>query len=245
MTTAAAPSVRTVTFGDLESALWGAMVAGEAPFLALGAGDQAQVPGPFAVEGGSDAEEWRISADGAELVVSGDGDSVSLGADGGFVQLCRVTGRIAVGGETRELECEGVRTTRAAPAPDGLGSLRDVSAWFERDEGVSALAVRPRKTSGHADDDVSVAVIDADGPLTIADPRLSTTYAAGGTPTRMSLELWIGPEESEQYPRRIAGEASAPAVRAALDGLEIVAAPLRCHSRGRDGAGVYLLARRA
>jgi hypothetical protein len=45
-----------------------------------------------------------------------------------------------------------------------------------------------------------------------------------------------------EFPRRAAGEASAPPVAASTDGLDLRVAPLRCHSRGLEGAGVYVLA---
>ena len=73
------------------------------------------------------------------------------------------------------------------------------------------------------------------------DPRLSTTYDGDGHPTRATLELWITQGERE-FPRRAAGEASGPAVAVAGDDATLLVQPLRCHARGSDGAGVYLLA---
>jgi hypothetical protein len=58
----------------------------------------------------------------------------------------------------------------------------------------------------------------------------------------MSLELWLGGEQ-ESYPRRAAGESVGLGVSSFPPGLEIHAELLRCHSRGREGTGVYLLAR--
>jgi hypothetical protein len=237
--------LRTLAFGDLESAAWGTMLAGETAFLAVGAGASASATAQFTVEGAGEDEPWLIAGDGVELTVAGDGGTVPEGEAGGFVGLCRVSGRVTIGGEEHEIECDGIRGLRAGEPLSAFGSVREITAWFERDEGVMALALRPRKASGHGSDQVSAAVIDAGVSLPVAEPRLSTTYAAGGLPVRMSLELWIGADESEQYPRRVAGEATGAAVGATVDGLELVAARLRCHSRGRDGAGVYLLARRA
>ncbi len=78
------------------------------------------------------------------------------------------------------------------------------------------------------------------------DPRLSTTYRADGSPSRAGVELWldVGGETQEQYPRRAAGEALAAGVAAASDGLNVEAHALRWHSRGQEGTGVYVLARR-
>ena len=61
-----------------------------------------------------------------------------------------------------------------------------------------------------------------------------------GAPARANLELWIGEGENE-FPRRAAGEASGEGAAIKVDGLSLQAVPLRCHSRGRDGAGVYAL----
>ena len=66
---------------------------------------------------------------------------------------------------------------------------------------------------------------------------------SGGRPARASLELWIG-EGEEQYPRRAAAEARGDAGRAsAASASSSQVTPLRCHTAGLDGAGVYLLAR--
>jgi hypothetical protein len=73
------------------------------------------------------------------------------------------------------------------------------------------------------------------------DPRLSTTYDGDGDPTRATVELWISDGERE-YPRRAAGEAAGPALTLVSDGVTLAVLPLRYHSRGSDGAGIYLLA---
>ena len=144
-----------------------------------------------------------------------------------------------------ELDSLGVRGSRDEGQLYESESLREVCAWFEPDEGVAVLALRPRKAAGHSTDAITAALLDPEGSIAVAEPRLSTTYAAGEFPSRMGLELWIGEQDSEQYPRRFAGEAAGPRIAAQHDGCAISAALLRCHSRGRDGAGVYLLARRA
>jgi hypothetical protein len=247
VTSAAPASLRTVSFGDLQSAVWGAMHAGEPAFLAVGAispGGEASPLSDFAVEGSGPTEPWTITAAGIELTITPDGELVDTDESGGFVQLCRVSGSATIGGEQREFECEGIRGARDAHALPEFESLREVAAWFERDEGITTLALRPLKAKGHGTDAVFASVIEPEGPMPVAEARLSTTYAGSGVPTRMGLELWVGDEEAEQYPRRVAGEAAAQPVATHVDGLEVVAAPLRCHSRGRDGAGVYLLARR-
>jgi glyoxylase-like metal-dependent hydrolase (beta-lactamase superfamily II) len=75
----------------------------------------------------------------------------------------------------------------------------------------------------------------------VDDPRLSTTYAASGLPSRTNLELWIGEGENE-FPRRVAGEASAEGAVLQVEDVDLRVVPMRCHSRGREGTGVYVLA---
>ena len=50
------------------------------------------------------------------------------------------------------------------------------------------------------------------------------------------------PRTIEQYPRRAAADAVGEAVRVQLDGITVAAWPLLWHSRGEEGAGVYILA---
>jgi hypothetical protein len=275
VTSVTAAALRTVAFGDLVAGLWGALLAGEQSLLALGAGDAAEALPGVTVEGLGPDTDWRIAGDGVELVVSGEGESLAgaggdgepvagaggdgepvagAGGDGepvagaggdGFEQLCTVRGRITVGGAEHELDCTGVRGSSAEAQLAAVESFRDVRAWFDRDEGVALVALRPRKSPAHAGDTISATVLDLeDGPVGVADPRLSTTYGASDVPARTGLELWIGEDEADQYPRRFAGEAPGPRVSATWEGFELSATLLRCHSRGRLGTGVYLLARR-
>jgi hypothetical protein len=243
LTAAASPACRTVAFGDLEAGLWGVMLAGEQTFLAIGgAAETLGVAQPM-LQCSGETEDWQISGVGVELVVSGAGEPVSASAPPGFDQLCRVQGRLVLDGSTQDFGCLGVRGARDERGVKQFASLRGVSAWFEPDEGVAVLALRPRKASGHSGDAVTGSVFEPEGTVAVAESRLSTTYGAGELPSRMGLELWIGEEESEQYPRRFAGEAAGPRAVCEQGEIEIQATPLRCHSRGRDGTGVYLLAR--
>jgi hypothetical protein len=221
--------LRTVTFGDLEAGTWGVFWG---PFAAI---DGTLLPSPT-IEGTSSQEDWRLIADGAELTVTAAGPASPPDA---FAQLCRVHGQV---GE-RAIDCLGRRGSDPQELdPSRFESVREISAWFEPDEGLALVALRPRKARDHGADVVTAALLDRAETVTVADPRLSTTYAADGRPSRMSLELWLD-DEQEQYPRRAAGEAVGDAVSSATAGLEIQAAPLRCHSRGREGTGVYLIAR--
>ena len=109
-----------------------------------------------------------------------------------------------------------------------------------------SIAFRGRKAKSHEGDVVTATVLGPEPSAPVDDPRLSTTYEAGGWPVRAGLELWLGGDgDEEQFPRRAAGEAAGARAQAAAGGLDIRAEPFRWHSRGREGAGLYMLARRA
>lgn len=250
MSAGAAPSLRTISFGDLQTGVWGAAWGS---VLAVGVvGDGETVLSPVTIEGGDENGDWRISSDDAELAVAPAGEAAIAGATSpgqpGFDQLCRVRGRFLLAGSERRVDCLGHRASRDQYELGRFESLRDVSAWFEPDEGVALTSMRPSRAAGHADDVVMAAVFEPGGATRVTDPRLSTTYTAAGIPARFSLELWLGHEDDEddqeqQYPRRAAGEAVGAHADASGDTFELHAELLRCHTRGREGTGVYLLAR--
>jgi hypothetical protein len=163
----------------------------------------------------------------------------------GFDQLCRVQGPAVVGGERRALDVLGRRGHRAAIDIDALDSIREVSAWFGQAEGLGLTALRPTAVKGHDHDLIAASVFDPDGAMNVADPRLSTTYGAAGSPARMGLELWLDQEDSEQqYPRRATGEAVGASASWPVGSFQLEVHLLRCRSRGAVGAGAYVLARR-
>ena len=144
------------------------------------------------------------------------------------------------------VDCLGQRTSRFGGFDLGkLESVRAVSTWFEPDEGFALMAFRGRRAKHHDSDVITAAVLGPETSAPVEDPRLSTTYDAGGWPVRAGLELWLTAEnEEEQYPRRAAGEATGARMQTAAGELDLRAEPFRWHSRGREGAGMYLLARR-
>jgi hypothetical protein len=155
-------------------------------------------------------------------------------------------------GREHRVDCLGIRGTRSgARAIDQFESARLVWGWFEPREGFALVALRPHASRGHEDDVVSAAVLAPDHGRPVSTPLLSTTYAEDGRPLRVGLELWLEEESSadeaearQQYPRRAAGESFGTAVRAPSGDLDLQAEQLRWHETDRDGAGVYLLARR-
>lgn len=221
---------------------------GEAePLLAVGAThDSAILAGaPVSISGSSAGEEWIVTAPGIELTVSPETPAATSPAIAGFDQLCRVHGTVVIAGEQRELELPGRRGSRPELELELFDSIRDVGAWFAPSDGVSLTSLRPRGAKGHDRDVVAASVFDSSGAVLVVDPRLSTTYAADGHPSRFGVELWLEQEnESEEvYPRRAAGEALGAKVALALAAFELEAYVLRCHSRGEEGLGVYVLAR--
>jgi hypothetical protein len=251
LTLAPVPSLRTVTFGSLDGGAWGAAWSDTQPLLVIGATASATPPSAIlgaALSGAESTEDWRLTGDGIELVVSGHAEPIhgvlERGADG-FDQLCRIQGEASVDGSQIEVDCLGRRAARSALDLARYQSIRDVSAFFEPDEGLALTALRPRKAKSQAKDTIIAAVLDVTGAKTVADPRLSTTYRADGAPWRVGLELWLDEDDGEQYPRRAAGESLGVGSTAAGGELSLRAELLRCHSHGRDGAGVYLLATRS
>lgn len=240
-------ALRTVAFGDLESGLWGVVLAnpGEAPFLCLGAdGKVSRLDARL--EGVDSTQEWRLSGAGVELAVTPAGEAVPAGAPeselDGFDQLCRVTGRFQLHDAEHETASLGCRGTRSGMQT--YESLRAVSAWFAPGEGLAVAAFRPRRSKGQEADLISAAVLDSERSGAVEDPRLSTTYTEAGWPARASLELWLATREDEEGPplRRATGQAAGARLQADWGEREVRAELFRWASRGQDGAGVYVLA---
>lgn len=248
MTAAPAPALRTVTFAALDAGPWGAVWCAPQPLAVLGAGPP-RAGGPLAgasLEGLDDQGDWHLAADGVELAITGAAEPIhSLGDADGFDQLCRVRGQAVIEGGEVAVDCLGRRGARRSLESSRYDSIRDVSAWFEPDEGFALTALRPRKARGQSKDVIVAAVLDATAGKAVADPRLSTTYSGAGIPARAGLELWLDDDEHEQFPRRAAGESVGVGTTAHDQRTELRAELMHWHSRGRDGSGVYLLARPA
>ncbi len=249
MTIAAARQLRTVAFGTLDGGPWGAAWCAGSPIVLL-APATVRAPRPVGqatLTGSEQDESWQLAGDRVELEVSGEGEPAPIATDEavvGFDQLCRVRGRALIGDAELTVDCPGLRGAHRDVDVRDYRSVRRVCAWFDSGHGIALLALRPRKAKGHGRDVVAAALLDSGGATVVAEPRLSTTYTAEGTPARAGLELWLEEEEeSEQYPRRAAGEVIAPGALVTDQGLELRAELFRWHRRGEEGAGVYLLAR--
>ena len=250
---------RSLAFGDLGAAVWGvAWDAGEAGQIQVAVGTPSQaavVLATLAREG----DQWRLEGEQIALTLSPTAPSIGDGVDDGgqdstgLDQLCTVSGLLTLGDE-HELDGLAWRTSDDAALDTArIDSVRRVAAWFAPDDGLTLLSVRPRKGRGHEDDLVAASVVDPERAAHVADARLSTTYDAAGIPARAGVELWLEQPVSEeptaedppqQFPRRAAGERVSAGADWEQDGLALRAVPLRWHSHGLDGGGVYLLGRR-
>lgn len=243
--------LRILAFGDLAGDTWGVswvMEGGDRARLAVRANTAAAV---FEVELSEAADGgWQLEGDGALLrfrpagatIVSHDVDQRLERRD----ELCQVGGTFRIDDRDTDVDCLG--WTSWAEGDPGFDSARFVAAWLDPVAGFSLTALRPRKARGHEADLVAAAVV-GDPPPRVVDPRLSTTYTDDGAPGRAGLELWLEPEDQEnagdeaplQYPRRAAGEAAGATIDWDQGDLALHASPLRWHSHGREGAGVYVL----
>ena len=250
-------ALRTVAFG--EDSVWGTVwvsAPAGATLAALGAGPEVIVVSEVGLSDSAadPSGEWRLDGDGVALVVSPAGELVEVRAEGkdgieGWHQLVRVSGRFGrgAGQHEHEVECLGLRSSWSdAVDLAKFASIRAVSAWFDPDEAYALTAFRPRKAKAHDGDAVAAAAITPDGAPAVEDPRLSTTYAGDGWPARAGLELWLAsdPESDQHYPRRASGKAAGARAQTLAGDFELQAEPFRWHSRGREGAGMYVLARR-
>jgi hypothetical protein len=249
--------LQTLAFGSLDGGLWGCVWAeggaGTAALGSLQASNGAALTGLVTVSETLDDADWTITGsdwgaggDRLSLTVTAVSPPASSSALPGFEQLVRVRGHAGLGdGAAREIDCLGLRVVRPELDLGQLDSVREVAAWFEGDEAMSLTALRPRGAAGHERDSVSAAIFDPERVREVEDPRLSTTYGRDGLPLRAGLELWLAVEgdEEQQFPRRAAGEALGAGARFSHAALELQARPLRWHSLGLEGAGLYLLAR--
>ncbi len=239
--------LRSLSFGEVDGALWGGAIDLDGPALALGAGAATiSRAGSQELHWSADGPRWRLTGDGLLLEVNSRREALGPACAPrseatGVDELCRVEGRVAIDGSERAVDCIGTRSTVDGLDAGAIDSLRAVSGWFSDEEAFALLALRARRGGGHESDLIAATLFDPEDWLAVSDPRLSTTYSASGAPLRTSLELWVG-DGDDELPRRAAGEATGAEAAAQAQRLQLRVLPLRCHSRGLDGSGVYLLA---
>jgi len=243
--------LRVVSFGDPAGGIWAAAIdAGETAIVFATPEGTGSATGADAVRLIDEGDSWRLAGEAFELLIT----PAEVGGDGRDGEpgegelsptghaLCRVQGTLSVGGAERSVQCVGTRTAADGLDLGRMDSLRGLSGWFDSDRGLVLLAFRPVGSAAQERDLLTATVFEPEGLIAVAEPRLSTTYSSQDRPSRASLELWIGDGE-EQYPRRAAAEALGAEVGVDGDRMRLRATPLRCHTAGLDGAGVYLLAR--
>lgn len=243
MTAGARLPLRVVSFGDLEGRVWGAAIDAGQPAIVFGTPDgSGSAVGTAEVELTDNSTGWSVAGDGFELHIAPAIDERAQDtpmAGGG--ELCRVEGTLQVAETRRPVQCVGTRNAAPGGSPERLHSVRGLSGWFASDHALNLLALRPARANGNESDVIAATLFEPDGWVAVDEPRLSTTFRADGRPSRANLELWIADGE-EQYPRRAAAEASGAGARVEGDDVRLEVTPLRCHTGGLDGAGVYVLA---
>lgn len=250
--------LKTVSFGDVETGTWGVVWELDGHRYALFGAPPAPEAAAVDVtidESASDVS-WWVAGPGIELEVAPEGEPAEF--EDGFDQVVRVRGSWSKDDVEHPVDCFGRRGARDSIDPARFEAVRDVSAWFEPDLGMAVVAARPRGSTSHDDDVVSASVLEEGHSLRVSDPRLSTTYDGSEAPIRASFELWLErppgedapPVEDDDdsvrtFPRRAAGEALGARGNVSDGFLEAHVALFRWHARGREGTGVYVLARLA
>jgi hypothetical protein len=113
--------------------------------------------------------------------------------------------------------------------------VRLVSAVFDEEHALLAMARRPRGAKGHGDELVNAHLFSAGELLSVEDGRISTVYDGQGRQRSVGLELWL---PGEDFPRRASGSVRA-GLSLALEGLRVDAGLVAWRMEGRDGLGSY------
>ena len=162
-----------------------------------------------------------------------------LGGMEGHEKLCRVRGTAA----GRPIDCLGQRGRSWGTADwRRIALTRSLAAWLEEGPSVMVSAVRPAKAKSHADEERWGALVDGEGAVALADPRVSTTDDAEGHQRRAGLELWVGEEDA--YARRGSGRVLCGS-SVELGQLRLDCAFFAWTLDGREGVGRYDVLRRA
>jgi hypothetical protein len=176
---------------------------------------------------------WQAELEGS-LSLRLDPVTAPASLEGVTVHLCEVSGTVG----TTKVSCLGtVGETQIAPSWDELDALRSLSAVFDRDHAMLAMARRKRGAPGHGQEQVAAWLLHGGVPLNVEDARISTVYDAEGRQRSSGLELWIADED---FPRRLSGTVAAGS-SLQLEGADVHAAIFRWRMEDREGAGAYEL----
>lgn len=175
---------------------------------------------------------------GAPIVLAADSSAAAAGGMEGNDHVCRVRG--TVGG--RPFTGMGQRgRSWGAPDWDRMILARTISAWFDDEHALSAVAIRSAKAKSHADEQTSAFVLTGDEVREVGEPRLSTTYDAQERQRAAGLELYVTPDD--EFALRVAGEVVA-GTSLDLGRLRLDCAFFRWRMNGLEGVGRYDVLRR-
>jgi hypothetical protein len=178
-----------------------------------------------------DGGGWRASL-GDKLTLSFEPCSDAADLGGASARVCRVKGEAA----GKRVECLGTAVeTVEPPAWAELDALRSISALFDPEHALLAVARRPRGALGHGQELVTAWLLSAGELLAVEDARISTVYDGEGRQRAAGLELWM---PGEDFPRRASGSVIA-GTTLALEGLRVNASVFAWRMEGREGAGGY------
>jgi hypothetical protein len=239
--------------GGRGSAL-GVLFAGREPVSVVAEGDADVGPAPswdalelpgLAVRTFEPHARWHVAlrADpGFDLefeAVSPPAEAGPLGGMEGHERVCRVHGTAA----GRRIDCLGQRGRSWGTADwSRIALTRSLAAWLEEGPSVLVSAVRSAKAKSHADEERWGVLLDGEGAVAVADPRVSTTYDAGGRQRRAGLELWLDDEDA--YARRGSGRVLCGS-SLELGQLRLDCAFFAWTLDGREGVGRYDVLRRS
>jgi hypothetical protein len=217
----------TLSFHDTGRELHGTVRTGMT--LLFRAGQPVTVPSPATFE--RVGAGWRAQvAERVDLTFEPTVQAVDLG--GANAAIGRVHGSV----DKQPVDCIGVVTeTIEPPAWGKLDALRSLSAVFDGESAVLALALRPRGARGHGDERVTGWLVSDGVAKSLEETRISTVYDGDGRQRKAGLELWL---PAEDFPRRASGSARAGA-SLTLEGLRVHAAVFEWHMEGRTGTGSY------
>jgi hypothetical protein len=181
--------------------------------------------------------DLEFEALGEPMTLTADSPAGQAGGMEGFDHRCRVSGSVG----DSPLAGFGQRgRSWGTPDWDKMTLARTLTAWFDDEHALSAVAVRPAAAQSHADEAVSAFVLDHE-VRPVAEARISTTYDADERQRAAGLELYVGPDD--EYPARVAGEVVA-GTSLDLGRLRLDCAFFRWRMHGRVGIGRYDILRR-
>lgn len=153
-------------------------------------------------DGGFDLEVEALTEPGVLDPGSG---AAKVGGMVGYEQVVRVRGDVRVGTQKVRVDCLGQRGhSWGEPDWTDIVEARTITAWAGPSLAASAVAIRREGQKAHDQDALGVTFFGPEGPVAIADARLSTTLDGDGRQRKASLELYEDDEEAHGH--RAAGQ---------------------------------------